>query len=331
MNQKFFNRVLCLLLVAVLSLSMVACSNTPAATEPATDPVTEAPTQEPTAEPTLPQTTVENPVTFFSLSYSQNGNEILYLTAYPDDNGGVYVEYVGDVKKVGTLDEMALHTLAAALADTKLADLNGQDVYEEGEAFASMYITFADESMLSANFGGVIPEEFATSYAAMDACFQALTAELPVYIPQPQIAEGTDETLLSSILEIMNGSEIDGLDSMVISNIAMDDVFGYVAGLSSSEGISAAASCTSMMMTTAYSLVIVNVKDAANIDAIRKDFEESLDWHKWVCVMPTNALIATNGNQVLCLMGTDQMFTATQTAIETAGWTDLLVLENPDM
>jgi len=331
MNQKFLTRVLCLLLVAVLSLSMAACGNTPAATDPATDPVTEAPTQEPTTEVTLPQTTVDNPVTFFSLSYSQNVDELLSLTAYPDENGGVYVEYVGDVKKVGTLDEMALHTLAAALADTKLADLNGQDAYEEGDAFCSMYITFADESMLSANFGGVIPEEFVTGYTAMDACFQALTAELPVYIPQPQIVEGTNEELLSSMLEILNGAEINGLDAMVISDIAKDDMFSMVAGLSSSEGITAAASCSSMMMTTAYSLVIVNVEDSADIDAVRKDFEESLDWYKWVCVMPTNALIATNGNQVLCLLGADSMFTSTKTAVEEAGWTDLLVVDHPDM
>lgn len=52
---------------------------------------------------------------------------------------------------------------------------------------------------------------------------------------------------------------------------------------------------------------------------------------KWVCVIPSNALIAENGNMVLCLMGSDTMYSQTAEAIEAAGWSNIATFDNPDM
>jgi len=84
-------------------------------------------------------------------------------------------------------------------------------------------------------------------------------------------------------------------------------------------------------MTTAYSLVIVTLEDASKAEAVSGDFESNLDWRKWVCVAPSNALIAQKDNMVLCLMAGDSLYTQTLTGIEAAGWTVTKTLENPDM
>ena len=66
-------------------------------------------------------------------------------------------------------------------------------------------------------------------------------------------------------------------------------------------------------------------------EAVCEDFETTMDWRKWVCVVPSNAMIATKDNMVLCLMGSDQIYTLTAPSIEATGWNVYVTLGNPDM
>lgn len=319
MNKK----ILCLLLSAVLLLSACGAPAAPSET-------TTAPTTEVTVAVTTPSE-VENPVTFFTLSMGENFEEIFSMTAYANEDGSAHIEYVGQEKKVGDFDAIYFHGIAAAFADSGLAALNGQDAYAEGEANGSMYVEFADGSMCTVGFSGNIPEAYAQGYAAMDAYFQQLVANLPVYVPQPMLMGEVEPALLDTMTQILNGTGIDTLDGFAISQLPLDDTFGFAAGLSGTEGIVNAVSCAPMMMTTAYSLVIVTLEDASKAEAVSGDFESNLDWRKWVCVAPSNALIAQKDNMVLCLMAGDSLYTQTLTGIEAAGWTVTKTLENPDM
>ena len=319
MNKK----ILCLLLSAVLLLSACGAPAAPSET-------TTAPTTEVTVAVTTPSE-VENPVTFFTLSMGENFEEIFSMTAYANEDGSAHIEYVGQEKKVGDFDAIYFHGIAAAFADSGLAALNGQDAYAEGEANGSMYVEFADGSMCTVGFSGNIPEAYAQGYAAMDAYFQQLVANLPVYVPQPMLMGEVEPALLDTMTQILNGTGIETLDGFAISQLPLDDTFGFAAGLSGTEGIVNAVSCAPMMMTTAYSLVIVTLEDASKAEAVSGDFESNLDWRKWVCVAPSNALIAQKDNMVLCLMAGDSLYTQTLTGIEAAGWTVTKTLENPDM
>jgi predicted small lipoprotein YifL len=325
MNKK----IISLLLAVVMVLSLAACGNKPVET---TTPPTEAPTQAPTQAPeTLPNVTVENPVSYFSLSMSQTAEEYNYMTAYPNEDGTVYVEYQAEERKVGILDGVVLHILAEELAKTGLADLNGKDAYEEGEASCSMFIELADGTMLTVGFSGTIPEEFVTGYNAMLDCFKTITASVPVYVPQAQVMGEVNADLLAAIQEIVNNSGMQNLDTMAISEIVKDEYFTMTLGLTSDEGIAAGANCAAMMMTTPYALNVVLLEDASKADAVAADFEANLGWRNWVCVAPTDALIATKDNMVLSLLGSDALFTQTKTSIENAGWTIVNTLTNPDM
>lgn len=317
------NRLFALVLAVLMVLSLAACAPAaPVETTVPTTPATTAPAELPSAP------VAENPVNFFSLTLGEDYENILSITAYPNEDGTVHVDYLGEVKKVGDLDGDIFNGITAALAETALADLNGQDVWGEGEANGSMYITFADETYLSCGFSGEVPETYRNGYAKMDAYFAQLTASLPEYVPQPLVMGEVNEVLLSELNTIISGAGIPNSDGFTISPVVKDESFAYILGLSSDAGIADAAQCAPMMMATAYSLSIVKLEEGADAEAVCADFAANVDWQKWVCVMPTGAMIAVKDDMVLCLVGADDLYAMTVSGIEAAGWTVVETLEN---
>ena len=312
-------RLTALVLAVLLVLSMAAC----------------APAEKAPAETTVPATLpvyaeVENPVSFFSMTLGEDYENIGSLTAFLNEDGTAYVEYVGEIKKVGTLDANIFHGITAAAAESGLAELNGQDVYADGEANGSMYITYADETMLACGFGGEIPQEYRDAYTKMDAFFRELTAQMPEYVPQPQVLGDVEEGLLAELTAIIGGSGIQNPDAFSISPVVKDEFFAFNLGLSSDEYIASATLCQGMMMTTAYSLAVVRLEEGADLDAICADFAANVDWMKWVCVMPNNAMVAVKDDMVLCLVAEGQLYSLTAIGIEAAGWTVVETMKNPN-
>ena len=318
--MKNFTKILSLVLALVLVFSLAACKKT-AAEE--TKPTETQPVETKPAE-TEPEVEVEvKPIAFFALSYCPTVEELFSLTAYPMDETIVSVDYIGAERKMGEVEAAALETIAKAVAEANLAAFDGKSEYADGEASASMYVEFTDGTMISADFSGVIPADFITAFEALEVCFQELTAEIPAYVPEVLVMGEVNEEALAELQAIMNGSGIPNLDAFGISDVAKDEFFNYTMGLSSDAGIVNGTSCAGMMMTTAYSLVIATVEDAANIQAVRDDFQNNVDWGKWVCVRPTDALVAQKGNMVLCLIAADELFTGTMAGIEAAGWENI--------
>lgn len=323
-------RLISLLLASVMLLSLAACGNSETGeTTVPTTPVTTEPV-ETTTPATVPVfAEVDNPVTFFSMSLGEDYQNIHSITVYANENGMAYVDFTGEVKKVGDLDGNIFHGITAALAETGLAELNGMNEWGEGEANGSMYIEYADGTILSAGFSGEIPEAYTLGYDMMEAFFQELTAILPVYVPQPMIQGEPDETLMEEMTAILTGSGIQNLDAFIIAEVIRDEYMGYTLGMSDTQGVAAAVNCAPMMMTSAYSLVIVTLEDGADAASVCADFESNLDWMKWICVAPSDAMIAVKDNMVLCLMAADETYTMTAAGIEAAGWTVVNTLTNP--
>ena len=314
-------RLTALLLAVLMTIALAACTTSPAQT---TAPTETAPGA---AIPTYPES--DNPVTFFSLSLGENYEDIRTITVFDNEDGTVHVEYVGDIKKVGELDRSCYHAITGALNDSGLAELNGQEHYTEGEANGGMYIEMADGTVLTAGFGGEIPQAYRDGYASMDAFFAQLTASIPEYVPEPMVLGEVDETLLSELMTMIQGSGMENPDTFTIMPIEKDEFFAYTLSLSTDAGIAAAAQCAPMMMTTAYSLSIVQLEEGADADAVCADFAANVDWQKWVCVMPTDALVAVKDGMVLCLVADGALYTQTAAGIEAAGWTVVETLSNP--
>ena len=324
-------------IMLALLLMLTACAGPVIET---TAPETSAPAEE-TTLPIIPEegemsataeaveNPVDNPITYFSMSLGESYDEIRYLVAY-EDLGETYLEYVSDVKKTGHFPVSLLHRLTEQVAASGVEKLNGRFEFPEEGAVGSVYITYADGTYVTADFTGPIPEEFTAAYALLDAWFAEQTAHLDVYVPRPEVLGDVDADLMTEITAILESSGMEELDLMVISDIPLDDYFVFTAGLSSKEGVLHGAQCAAMMMTTPNSFVIVTLRDPADVDAVREDFRQNMDWQKWVCVMPTDALIAQKGNMVLCLMGMDAMYQFTKQGIENCGWTDIETFRNPE-
>lgn len=324
MKMRNIYRLTAVLLALTLMLCACGQNTEPMENDPSTVPAT--------TEATIPTyETVENPVTYFSLSLGEDYENIRRMDVFANEDGTVHVEYVGDVKKVADMDANVFHGITASFRNTDLPELNGQDVYDEGKANGSMYVEFADGTMVAVGFSGNVPETFRTGFAAMDAFFAEMMTSVPVYVPQPVVMGEVDEALLNSMTEILSHSGIEALDGFTISQVEKDDYFAFTLGLSSGEGIAAGANCAPMMMTTAFSLVIVTLEEGTDAQSVCQDFEKTMDWRKWVCVAPSNAMIAQKGNQVLCIMAAGQVYEGIAQAIRQTGWTEVKTLHNPDL
>ncbi len=313
-------RILCLLLSIMLLLALTACD---AGKEMEyTQPIQTVPPTESVPE-------VDNPVACFTVSYSPTEEEYNYLTAYTNDDGTAYVEYSGNGRKIATMDGSVLNAITAALQDSGLLAFDGKMEWLEGSASGSLSVSYANETYASAEFGGIVPEEFVTGYKILEECFRNLMADIPEYVASVQVMGEMNPDEQAALLEILNNSGMEGLDMLTISSIPMDEYFPMVARLSSTDGILSGSTCTPMMMTTAFALTVVTVDGTS--EAVCADFEANINWREWVCVAPSNALIATKGNLVLCLIANDQMYALTAASIENAGWTVYKTLENPDL
>lgn len=342
--KKFF----AILMVLCMVLSMAACGGK---TDEPTETPTTAPTENenPTESTELTPTghnyvggvcqdegcgdtlTTDNPLTHISLSMGETFDTISSIMAYDQQDGTCYLEYTTTERERGTMPVEAMVTLTFALEESGLLALNGQDAYEEGEASGSYYAEYADGTAVMVNFSGVVPQAFADGYAYMDAFFDGLTDSMEVYVAKPMIQGEINETDMAELQLILDGAQLSDLDSYAIMEILKDEYFAMTVGLSSDEGIARATAFTAMNMTTAYSLTILTLDDASAADAVCADLESSLDWRKWVCVAPSNGLIAVKDNMVLILLGSDTLYTQTATGITAAGWTTAAELTNPDM
>ena len=125
-------KLLAMMLALLMVMSLAACGGN---TEP-TVPTTEAPT-----EPPVPATNMS----YFSLSMGQDSENVVYLSAYTNEDGTVTIEYFGDIRKTGTLSAEAMGKIAQAYEASVLPTLNGLDEYNDGEANASMYVCYTNE------------------------------------------------------------------------------------------------------------------------------------------------------------------------------------------
>ena len=304
------------LLLAITVLLLAACAS-PAETAPGSTTPTPSTPAATTPAPTLPTyDEVENPISFLTISLHETADDPRSIMAYLTEDGTVYVEYVGDVTKVGEIPVNALHGITAAWESCGLARLNGQEVYGSGEAVASLYVVLSDGTCYTAGFSGSIPTSYREGYHALESFFRELTASLPVYVPKPIPLNEVEEKYLNELSAILSSGGIVDQDAFTVTS----GLSARELGLSDSSKIASSIYCAPLMMTTPYALSIVTLRDGADADDVCRDFEENLNWGKLVCVQFDKAMIAVKDDMVLCLMAAGRLYTQTAAGIEAAGW-----------
>ena len=144
MKRNYVNRSVALLLVLVLMLAGCTTAKPGTTTEPAQTTVPAAPDETTAANDATAagQDSFEGKeITFFSVNLNPDGMTNHYMMAYPNGDGTAYVEYVGDVKKIGeAMDVAVMEQITAAMVQSGMAELNGQEVYGDGAAIGSAYV-----------------------------------------------------------------------------------------------------------------------------------------------------------------------------------------------
>lgn len=314
---------ICLLLALVLIMSLAACGQT----EPAPDQPAQ-PTESAADTPNQPVQLPEGTPNYFQLSISDENGNYKSLSAYDDGMGQITVDYQGSIRKVTTLEYGVMDQIAQALAQTGLPALNGENIYEDGAASASMYVAYPNGDYLGAGYGGTIPQTFLEGYDVMDAFFRQLLADVPEYVARPVVMGDVYPEALAAMESILEQSGMKPLDMFCISDVPKDEYFTATMGLADQSGVLAGTSCSPMMSATAYSCVIITLANTDRVLAVQRDFVDHIDWNKWVCVSADSAMIAQKDNMVLCLVASGEMYARTAAAIEADGWTVLQTLKS---
>ena len=130
-------------------------------------------------------------------------------------------------------------------------------------------------------------------------------ASVPTTNPQLP-PSGYLEELVSEIYE--NSSEINmALMPPMEINLDDSDEISYYLGVSSAESIDRAVYSEPIIGSIAYSLCLVEVKDGADVDGLKKEILENIKCNKWLMVSSEKALVASFENIIILVLGTDEM------------------------
>ena len=110
--------------------------------------------------------------------------------------------------------------------------------------------------------------------------------------------EGSLEEIMDKLYEGISEDEL----PMGLSNIEIisENVEGYL-GTSDIEFESALAS-ESMVGSIAHSIILVRAKENQDIEALKKQIEDSINPNKWVCVTAENVVVKNKGDLNLVIM-----------------------------
>lgn len=318
------NRILAALLACLMVLGLAACGK-PSSSE---------------------NNTPANPITTVSVSRGETMEDMVNFNLIPAEEEGKFLLSLmhGSEMTRGTVDSTLLDTLSQIFNEADLADLNEQNEYGDGDATAALDVTFADDTFFSCSFGGdKIPEKLSTTLASMQEAVEKAAETMEPYRAAVQYDDSVNADAKSALEAIFAH-----LNNLALENTAAMDVpagkeYAFAIGINTeneafqsvADTISAAAANTTvvqnMMSTVPHHLVLFQLNEGADAEALQKTLLDNAGWRKWVCVDPDLALTATKDNYVLFGLTLADINAELTPALEAEGWTITNTLENPNL
>ena len=118
----------------------------------------------------------------------------------------------------------------------------------------------------------------------------------------PVVSMETSQDLENIINSIYEKANIEM--PMVMTNIVdINDEMAVTSftGLKSKENVEQVVVSEPMMTSQAYSLVLVKVKDGADVETLKKEMLDNIDTRKWICVTADKVYV-TNHTNLICLV-----------------------------
>lgn len=116
--------------------------------------------------------------------------------------------------------------------------------------------------------------------------------------PQTTV-EGSTSEIIDKIYE--NHPKMDLYVDTMQLDVTDSNAVKYNTGLASGEKISE-ASISEAMMSQAYSLVVLRVKNAADAPQVAKDIYDNVNTRKWICVEADTKTVMYAGDVVVLFM-----------------------------
>lgn len=112
--------------------------------------------------------------------------------------------------------------------------------------------------------------------------------------------EGSLEDIMTKVYENVPEDE----KPMMLSNIEVTDE-NIESYLGTKIEYKEAIASESMTGSIAHSVVLVRVKDNANVDKIMKEIKENVDPRKWICVEAENVIVKNKGDLIILIMANE--------------------------
>ncbi len=116
-----------------------------------------------------------------------------------------------------------------------------------------------------------------------------------------------------------NETVTDEMSIMPATEIALDDIDGltYNLGVASADSIERAVISEPMIGSIAYSLALVKAKEGADIDALKNEILNGVNYRKWLCVAAEKIAVVNCDNVILMVMATEEIVDGITAAFST--------------
>lgn len=115
---------------------------------------------------------------------------------------------------------------------------------------------------------------------------------------------GTLEEIASQVLAKTTTIEMALMDPMEMDLTDLDTL-NYNLGVSSADSIERAVSSDPMIGSIPFSMCLVKAKEGADIEALKNEILEGVNYRKWLCVAAEKVLVANCGDTILMIMATE--------------------------
>ncbi len=128
---------------------------------------------------------------------------------------------------------------------------------------------------------------------------------------------GTLEEIVDKIYA--NETATDEIASLATNEVLLDDVdnLTYNLGVASADAIERAVVSEPMMSSIAYSLALVKAKEGADIEALKNEILEGVNYRKWFCVAAEKIAVANCGDIIMMVMSSEENVDAILAAFST--------------
>lgn len=118
--------------------------------------------------------------------------------------------------------------------------------------------------------------------------------------------EGTLEEITAQIYANATTIEMMLMDPMEIDLADVEAAASFI-GVSSTDSIERAVFSEPMIGSIAYSMCLVKAKDGTDIEALKNEILEGVNYRKWICVAAEKVLVTNCGNTIMMIMSAENV------------------------